>query len=53
MSGVLIIGREPGGMRGLCDSSVQHLFEGVDALALAVEGVHKMHFDEMGTVLNR
>jgi len=51
MSGVLVIGGEPGWVRGLSDSAVQHLFEGVYPLALAVEGVHEMHFDTMGTFL--
>lgn len=40
----LVIGGEARGVGGLGDLSLGDLLEGVQAIALGVESVHKMHF---------
>jgi hypothetical protein len=40
---IFIIWRESGRMRRFCDLALENLFEGVDAIAVLVEDVHKMH----------
>ena len=44
MARPLVIGREAGRVRRLGDLAIEHLLEGVEALAAVVEVVHEMHF---------
>lgn len=39
----LVVGGESRRVGGLCDLSLGNLLEGVEAVALSVESVHKMH----------
>lgn len=41
----LIVGGEPGGVRGLGDLAVDNLLQGVQTVARLVESVHQMHLE--------
>lgn len=41
--GIFVVGREPGWVGGLGDLTLDHLLQGVNALALGIESEHEMH----------
>lgn len=44
MSRILVVWRKSCRMCGLRDFARNDLLQGIDALAIGIEGVHKMHF---------
>lgn len=48
LAGPLVVWREAGWVRRLCDLALEDLLEGVGALAALVDGVHEMHRGDTG-----
>jgi hypothetical protein len=52
MSRVLVVGRKSRRVRRLGHFTGDHLVQGVDALAIGIEGIHEMHAERLFAVGN-